>query len=352
LVYVPPEIPAVYRWLAEQPDKGAIIELPMAWEPEETLRSGSFGLDSMYIYWSLYHKRRLVNGYTSLWPPEFQTITDQMKLFPSRETIDILSFLGVRYVVFHAGKEPHTEWQRELLRQHPEAHYDWRETVRRAELFKDELIPRGKFGSDHLYELVRKETVPVFEEHSWAKPIPRSGWALTADRNAQIARHAVDGNRETAWDSGGNQVAGISFQIDLGDGYELSGLAMGLRNLGECPKNPLLEASVDGTRWERIDYGEPYLDLIARVLKDPRERTFRLRLPLVRARYLRFTLTRFDNMMPWSITELNIFGSPCQLPTALYRFHNELTVLRSDPPAARNAQFGILKLGHLRQLGL
>jgi len=80
------------------------------------------------------------------------------------------------------------------------------------------------------------------------------------------------------------------------------------RNTNEYPKNPLVQVSIDGRRWKKVDYGEAYLDIIARLLADPSDTALRMELSNIKARYVRITLTRFDNLFPWSIAELTIYG--------------------------------------------
>jgi len=302
---VPREPPAVYRWLMRQPDRDPLIELPMPWEPEEV--GGSLGEDAWAMYWAPYHGRRIVNGQTAFSFPEYKVIVDQMRLFPSRETIDILRALGVRYVVVHAGILPRQEWQRELVRRHPEARYDWRATLERLDRFGDELALRVKAGRDRLYEILpRRGPLPLLPPAG--APLPRRGWTATANTNPAAAPLAIDGRVETAWATEWNQRAGLFFQLDLGRQEEIGGVRMLLRSASECPKNPRVEVSNDGRRWTPVDYGGAYLDFTQRLIADPGEKLFRISFPAVKTRYIRMTLTRMDNLYPWTIAELEVYG--------------------------------------------
>lgn len=82
-------IPAVYRWLSSQDKPGAIVELPM--EPAA----------KRYIYFSTYHWKPLVNGYSGYFPPLNQDILNEMKDFPSQRSILVLQALGVDGALVH-----------------------------------------------------------------------------------------------------------------------------------------------------------------------------------------------------------------------------------------------------------
>lgn len=301
---VPREPPAVYQWLMAQKDSTPLIELPMPWEPEEV--GGAFGLDTGAMYWSVYHGRRIVNGQTAFSYPEYKIIVDQMRLFPSRETIDILRSLGVRYVVLHVGRLPRLEWQRELVRNNPEAGYDWRATLARLDRFGGELALRVKAGGDRLYEILPDGKPP--SPRPPGTPLPRRGWAATANANPSGAPLAIDGRRGTAWTTGRSQCAGLFFQLDLGRPEEITGIGMLLGRANECPKNPRVEVSDDGSGWTPVEYGGAYLDFVQRLLADPGEKRFGISFPAVHARFVRMTLTRMDNLYPWSIAEVEVYG--------------------------------------------
>jgi hypothetical protein len=301
---VPREPPAVYQWLMARADDAPLIELPMPWEPEEV--GGALGLDTAAMYWSAFHGRRIVNGQTAFAYPEYKIIVDQMKLFPSRETIDILRALGVRYVVVHMGWLPRLEWQKELVRIHPEAGYDWRATLDRLDRFGGELALRVNAGGDRLYEILPGAQAPA--PRPPGSPLARQGWTATANSNRPAAPLAFDGREDTAWTTEHNQQAGIFFQVDLGRRKEISGIGMLLRSANECPKNPRVEVSDNGSEWRPVVYGEAYLDFVQRLLADPGEKLFGIAFPAVKARFIRITLTRMDNLYPWSLAEMEVYG--------------------------------------------
>ncbi|MEA3369338.1 MAG: hypothetical protein U9Q24_03170 [Candidatus Ratteibacteria bacterium] len=92
---IPQAVPSIYRWLAQEKGDFAIIELPM---PVDGSRAH---YEVMYMYWSIYHWKSLVNGYSGFFPPNYWPVNRTMQLFPTDEAIKTLKRLGVKYVIIH-----------------------------------------------------------------------------------------------------------------------------------------------------------------------------------------------------------------------------------------------------------
>jgi hypothetical protein len=93
------DIPPVYHWLAEQEGDFAILELPLPGSAR------SVHTATRYMYFSTYHWKRLVNGYSGFFPEEYdhlyQTVAPE---FPSEDSIDHFESLGIRYLIIHYGR--------------------------------------------------------------------------------------------------------------------------------------------------------------------------------------------------------------------------------------------------------
>ncbi len=101
--------PAVYQYLAQQPGREAIIELPMYVAPDAEFP------EAKRMYASALHWRALVNGYSGFTPSRQLTLAAQMKNFPDEPSLMALRELarqGVRYLIVHAGELgiPRREW--------------------------------------------------------------------------------------------------------------------------------------------------------------------------------------------------------------------------------------------------
>jgi len=96
------EVPAVYRWLAEQPTT-AILELPMAF--------ASGGPQLEYQYFSTLHWHTTPDGYSGFIPPKHGQVVYEMEHFPSERSVSLLQALGVEHVVIHTDRYPAAVWQ-------------------------------------------------------------------------------------------------------------------------------------------------------------------------------------------------------------------------------------------------
>ena len=128
-----PPIPPVYEWLATQPGDLGVLELPIH-EGEEITR------ESMYMYYSTVHWKRLANGFSGWWPNDYWVLVGRMRYFP---TSGILRFMErdvpVRWIVVHYDKL--SERRREKLR------HDMNR-------YRDRMPIRARFGEDVVYELL------------------------------------------------------------------------------------------------------------------------------------------------------------------------------------------------------
>lgn len=114
----PSEFPKVYDFIADQGGDG-ILEYPMYtwWSENNGLQKEFFRM-----FYSLKHKKSLVNGGSGYMPPEREklilTINSE---FPSIETTSLLSDMGVDYVIVHKNEIDNktfrkiNKWGRELM---------------------------------------------------------------------------------------------------------------------------------------------------------------------------------------------------------------------------------------------
>ncbi len=90
LADVPTKVPDVYRFL-QTLDRSVIVEFPMV----------DYDMTPQFMYGSIFHWHRLVNGYSGFTPPDYHETRERMRTFPDDEAIERLTELGVRYVVVH-----------------------------------------------------------------------------------------------------------------------------------------------------------------------------------------------------------------------------------------------------------
>lgn len=129
--------PAVYRWLAAQPGREPIVELPML-DVYGLERRPAFH-ESVYMVYSTLHFRPLANGYAGIEPRDYVRLRELARGFPSPESLQALRAVGVRGVIVHRKGYGPFQWQR-IERQMPQA-------------LADGLRPLATFGTDLVYEL-------------------------------------------------------------------------------------------------------------------------------------------------------------------------------------------------------
>jgi hypothetical protein len=155
-------VPAVYRWLAQQPHT-VILEYPMT-----HYRRGdeSVEMANLYQYYSVYHWHYMVNGSTTIKPYAYSALVlETERCFPCPRSLGALRALGVEYVVVHL--ENLSGPQRE--------EFLWRSTSPVARVLNYFHLVQD-FGSDRVYRL----TGP--DDHTALKGlIPAGASVLLAD---------------------------------------------------------------------------------------------------------------------------------------------------------------------------
>ncbi len=84
----------VDTWLAMHSDQGTIIEYPLR-----------YSLSAQTLYYTTFHKQRIVHGYSSLAPSEFSMRRELLEEWPSSKTVEHLRSTGVKYVLVNVFDE-------------------------------------------------------------------------------------------------------------------------------------------------------------------------------------------------------------------------------------------------------
>jgi hypothetical protein len=99
----PAEIPEEYHWLARH-GVGALLELPVG-ETGDGYRD--LMQQASYMYFSVYHWRPLVNGYSGHFPRTAADMAERVTALPSPEAIAYLRATGVRQILIHPAAQLH-----------------------------------------------------------------------------------------------------------------------------------------------------------------------------------------------------------------------------------------------------
>jgi hypothetical protein len=130
--------PAVYAWLAAQPDEPVVAELPI--QGVEGIVTRPAFHESIYLVYSTRHWKPLVNGYAGIEPEPYLELREAVRRFPSPSAIGALRSRDVRYVVLHRGGYGPLKWAR---------------IERDLPLFSGALREVARFDGDTVYELTR-----------------------------------------------------------------------------------------------------------------------------------------------------------------------------------------------------
>jgi hypothetical protein len=108
--------PNVYSWLKEQPE-GIVLELPLRHgyhsnliEKQVSLNYNEIGENDNYIaetyrlYFSIIHKKKMINGYSSYFPTTYQDIATAMETFPAPYSIEQIKKYNVGFIILHKNQ--------------------------------------------------------------------------------------------------------------------------------------------------------------------------------------------------------------------------------------------------------
>jgi len=277
------EIPPIYASIQKLPAGTAMLKFPMPGENQ-------YIFDSETMYYSIYHWKRLVNGYSAHFPPGYKMIREAMEFFPSPETFVMLGDLGVDYVLVHAGgyHPDLSKFAVERIKKYPR----WAELVDHKD-------------NDYLYRLIRIERGDEVEES--LEPVDKTRyWNADTNKNPEMARLAFDGDLKTGWCSRWYQVDGDFFTLDLERIQAVKNLDLFLGKAPlDFPRGYKLEGSVDGQSWMYLDENTfCYPRLTPLNIQDSSKYRVRMSFEEVEVRFLKISLTKTFENNNWSIYEI------------------------------------------------
>jgi hypothetical protein len=96
----------VAQWLAAQPGRAPIVELPMLLHTREEWFETNRMLNGMF------HWRPLLNGYRGFVPANLKELSRRLEAFPEDDTLAILNGLGVEFVILRRFEGPAGSFER------------------------------------------------------------------------------------------------------------------------------------------------------------------------------------------------------------------------------------------------
>jgi hypothetical protein len=294
------DLPPTYLWLRDQPGDFAVIELPF---------HPFIGDDAIDMYFSLFHKKSLVNGYSGFIPPSLTYIRQVFQAFPSRACLDILQKLNVRYVILHWKQWKADKAARVLQRIDEEG----REILRPVETFRYTFKTPNAFdqelGDDSIYEVLPAQSGT--ETARSLVEVSPDEWDVTSELRPDLLPLLKDGSLDTAWTTDASKKTGDGLTLEFKKPERIRQIRL---DLGKYPRDFAIDLEVmaysEGGWRKRAEPGYSAGAFARNLAENSRELVQTIDLDGEEIRSLKITQVGLDKQSYWSVAELKIFKSP------------------------------------------
>ncbi len=276
--------PEVYRWLKKQPESTAVVEIPLDLDIN----------DWNYVYASVYHWRKLVNGVSAYYPPE--NVAKLLIFFlglGSPACTSLMADLGVDYAIIHSDRMP-------------------------VPMHKLVLAPGfqflRRFGDAYVFRVMRgRAKARCKAKHTW-REVPRHRWRVIVNAPSNSPEYLLDGDSRTLWRTTEPPREGFGLIFDLGASWRLGRLRMEFGQAGnEFPRYFRVRVSTDRRAWREIvgktDMPRCWADVYRSALAHPRNPSLDLTFPPVDCRYFAIELLPHKGYSGWrwSMAEIRAY---------------------------------------------
>lgn len=284
-------IPPVYQWLDSQPGEFAIIELPFNEHPAD---------EAMYMYYSLYHKKNIVNGWSGFIPPAYSYIRSVFRSFPSQNCIEILRASNVNYIVFHTKTSPENQSNEVVMRLEDQFRNDL------------ELVEMSKsFENDLVYKVLPKKIKRVQKEHQTGMEISPQKWKVSSNRNEDLLPLLKDSNLDSIWSTSGRKRTGDYLLLEFPENLDVNQVSLYLgKYVQHYAINLRLEISQDGQEWKKVNRFYSAADFTLNLIDNPLEPVQNIHFGGNSQKYLKITQMGDDREFPWSVAEIKVYSRP------------------------------------------
>jgi len=290
------DIPPTYTWLKEREEDFAILELPFR---------NPIGNDAIYMYFSIFHKKKIVNGYSSFFPPAIFYIRQIFNNFPSWSCLDILRSLGVKYIVLHAKMFKEEKAVKIVQRIQEGFQTDLKLVKKFSYTFKNPNVISDSFGEDLIYEVIHKEKTekkpPVYTE------IPPRKWEISSILQKELLPNLKDGSLETHWTTGQPKKTGdyLLIQFEKPENVAQISLYLGKYDF-DYAIDIRVETSVDGINWMIVPHRYSPGEFAKNLINSPKDLVQKININRKNIHFLKITQIGKDLSFHWSVAELKI----------------------------------------------
>ncbi len=291
------DIPPAYIWMKDVPGDVVIASLPFFNETP---------MEANYLYFSLFHKKKIINGYSGFVPPATHFMQRIFKGFPSWPSVDILKSLGVDYVIYHP-----TLWEKKMASARVERiEKDFRDDLKLVKTFSYEFKKPNAlsdfFGEDRIYQVIDENHGEKHNPALFSKLNPME-WTATASTGAETISFLTDKNLETRWKTTGPKKTGDLLLIEFKKPVSTARISLHLGNFTiDYALNLHAEISSDGEEW--INIPRPYSagEFTKDWINNPLEPVQNICVEGDSIKYVKIIHIGNDNDSLWSIAEMEI----------------------------------------------
>jgi len=298
-VPVKKDIPPTYTWLKTEPDDFPVIELPFF---------RHIGDDAIYMYFSLFHKKKIVNGYSGFIPPAIDYIRKVFKKFPSWACTDILKTLKVEYAILHMNMWEEKERKKVQQRLKNKFSKDYELTREFKYNFSKSTSIDEEFGHDLIYKVYSGKKEKKNKRKAIYTEVPSPKWKIKASKNREHVSFLKDNKMETNWSTGRNKKTGDFLLVELRRVMKIAKVSFFLEaNSHDYALNMKVETSLDGKDWKKIKYGYFPGEFTENLIYSPQQPVQNIYLNRKKIRFLKITQVGHDRTFFWSVAEMRIY---------------------------------------------
>ncbi len=293
------EIPPTYQWLSDLPEDFALLEFPFF---------PALGTESVYMYFSIFHEKKIVNGYSGFLPPSYFYIREVFNTFPSKASINILKTLDVKYLVFHTKMWKNQRVQDTLARINDQFADD---------LFTEQIFEytsekpwehSSKFGKDIIFRINKSPDVQKEETATAWQEIPTSLWTIKSNIHSGLLNLLRDDNLETRWSTDRWKKTGDYILLELDQTLDEMKISLRLGpSANDFAIDFKIEVSNDGEEWRELEKGYSISEFLEKLFEAPDDLVQNIYISEKDTKFIKLTQIGNSRRFWWSIAELDIF---------------------------------------------
>lgn len=282
------KIPEIYRHVQALPSDTVLIELPMPEFPPNR------GREALLMYYSIFHRKKLVNGYSGYFPPGYIIVYESMTDFPSNQTFRLLRDLEVDYILVHTQRFRADKGQ---------------QMNKLIQAFPEDVELKAAAEGDFLYLLLPRDG-----KREAGRNLKETGdrmlWKAWSSTNVIETKLAFDGDPSTGWSNGHPQRRGDFYFLDMGKPVQVGELELLVPGKPlDYPRGFTVEGSLDQKTWILLSERPFFIPRITRSnVEDLSGYRVEVNFEVKNVRYLRIKLTRSHRAYHWSIQEIRCGG--------------------------------------------